>query len=249
MSEIISHCYSEDINLDELNYREKIQPFEKKYSDINNWFKEITIKVEIMSALFKHIEFKGSILELGAGSGWFGSELSKVESVNKVYCLDLSKYLLENITPQIMKFLNAKEEKITRVVGDFNNLQFNDLDFIVFDSAMHHIPEENFNNVLLEIHRTLKDNGKVVGIFEPFLGNNKLVNLLRKHQFGRHERKFGVTENIFSKEQWQQKFEEAGFKANFISHFHDSDQGIIKKILKKMFKDTFPEYIIVLEKI
>lgn len=249
MSEIISHCYSEDINLDELNYREQIQPFEKKYSNINNWFKEITIKVEIMSALFNHVEFKGSILELGAGSGWFGSELSKLESVNKVYCLDLSKYLLENITPQIIKFLNAKEEKITRVIGDFNNLQFNDLDFVVFDSAMHHIPEEIFNNVLLEIHRTLKDNGKVVSIFEPFLGNNNLVNFLRKRQFGRHERKFGVTENIFSKEQWQQKFEDAGFKANFISHFHDSEQGIIKKILKKMFKETFPEYIIVLEKI
>lgn len=252
MNEIIYHNYSENINLNELNYREEIQPLEETYKNKSHWLSVIDSKLKIFSDLINFIDFNGTVLELGAGSAWFSCEMSKVEKVEKVYSLDMSKYILENITPQVIKHLNAKEEKIYRVVGDFSNLNFENIDFVIFDGAMHHIPEEQFGQVLSEINKVLKPNGKLVAIFEPFLGSNKLINKVRKHYFGLHERKQGVTENIFTKKEWDFFFESAGFKANYIPYIYNSEKKGIKSALKvfikKYLSGLFPNYIIVLEK-
>ncbi|MEI7473974.1 MAG: class I SAM-dependent methyltransferase [bacterium] len=248
MKDIVIHNYSDSINFEELNYREKIQPTEKSFANIDNWIKAITPKLKTIPALLKVTEIKGTILELGAGSCWFSGELSKLETVNEIYCLDISPYVLENVAPPLMSHLEAKVDKINRIVGDFNNLQFENIDMVVFDGAMHHIPEKDFNSVLLQIHKVLNPQGKVLAIFEPFLGSNPLINILRKYQFGRHERRFGVTENIFSKNEWTEMFNKAGFKANFIRHSYQAESNSLKTLIKKMFKGLFPEYIIILEK-
>lgn len=214
----IKHPFTDELNLGELEYREKIQPHEENYDEITKWKKIVDgIDREILNKLYRFVNFHGEILELGAGSCWFGSTLSRINSVEKIYCLDFSEHLLTNIAPHIMEHLGAETGKMVRVKGDFNRLYFPDgsCDFALFDAALHHIPESSFIRVFGEIHRVLKEGGQVVAIREPFLSFFPPVRRKQKKKFGAHERKYGVTENIFSLKEWTEKLKTVGFTARF----------------------------------
>ncbi|MFH1638662.1 MAG: class I SAM-dependent methyltransferase [Candidatus Woesearchaeota archaeon] len=214
-SRIIRHKLTKKANKKELDYRNNMQLKESEYSDISNWFKRVNDgRLLVMQGLEKiGIRPKGRILELGAGSCWFASELSKLKQVRQVYALEFSETLLKEISPKIMKYLGAKEEKITRVIGDFNKLEFNDktFDWVVFDAALHHITD--MDQVLQEVRRVLKDGGSILAIREPVLP--KLRPGIRE-TFGAHERSLGVTENIYTKNEWLEFFERNGLRLRFV---------------------------------
>jgi ubiquinone/menaquinone biosynthesis C-methylase UbiE len=261
-SKLIRHKFTESLNKGELHYRKVIQPQENEFKEKSNWIKRVhNGRVNLLPALYKNVKFKGKILELGAGSCWFGSELSRIESVEEVYCLDISEYILKEVAPLVMDSLGAETKKITRVIGDFNKLDFKDkkFDFVVFDAGLHHIPTEDFTKVMKEIYRVLKDDGKLVGINEPFLNNIIFVNKIQRKRFGLHEKKYGVNENIYTKKEWEYMFTIARFKVDFIPYDNIQIDGrftiknLIKKIikytpLKKVFYYLSPRYFIILRK-
>src|SRR5882672_1162498 len=79
------------------------------------------------------LEFRGRILEIGAGSAWFSAELSKLPRVVEVVTTDCSPKPLRDQAPKMFKLLKANEAKITRMTADFYRLDFqNDhFDFVV----------------------------------------------------------------------------------------------------------------------
>jgi len=258
---VIKHELTQDVNREELYYRDVIQPNEGEFRQLSSWLIRSLEKSEILSELYRFIEFKGEILELGAGSCWFSSGLSLLGSVSRIYCLDMSRSILENIAPYVMKHLGANTEKLFRVIGDFNKLWFQDrkFDFVVFDASLHHIPESNHSRVLKEVYRVLRTDGKVVAINEPFLSSNSTFNKYRKSRFGVHERKYGVTENIYTKEEWKRILENVGFRCFFIPQgFIKTNnslelKNLMKRVIKKsflkgLFLYFFPRYFVVLEK-
>ena len=240
-SRLIKHKFSQALNKQELNYREIIQPRENEFNHTSKWIERISDgRRGILPILYRFIKFKGEILELGAGSCWFASELSRLDSVSKIYCLDMSEFILKNVAPRVMQYLSADTKKITRVIGDFNKLYFQDekFDYVVFDAALHHIPENNFVNVLREVHRVLKMNGKVVAIREPFLSPIPLWNKYEKSAFGLHGKKYSVTENIFTKRQWESMLKSAGFNCYFLPVGPQASntlnpKNLIKKLINK----------------
>ena len=263
-SKLVKHKFTEYFNKKELNYREIVQPQEDKYNDISKRILRINDgRRNTLHILYKKIGFKGEILELGAGSCWFSSGLSLLGSVNKIYCLDMSEFVLQNVAPYIMEHLGADTGKIIRVIGDWNKLYFENekFDFVVFDAALHHIPDNSFTRVLKEVYRVLKTDGKVVAIREPFLSPLFLgpLEAYRRHTFGSHERKHGVTENIFTKKEWENMFRNSGFKCRFIPHsFQTNNTWNLKNSIKKFIKYTplripfhhiSPQYFIFLEKL
>lgn len=235
---IINQAFSGLINKQELNYREQIQPKEQEFDSIPKWISRIDDgRRDILPILYRFVDFKGEILELGAGSCWFGSELSRLKNVNKVYCLEMSKFILTNISPHIMLHLNADLDKIVRVIGDFHKLDFpdNTFDYIVFDASMHHVPEASFFNVFTEIRRILKKDGLVVAIREPTLIPIPILNRKQKMTFGLHEKQYGVTENLFSRLKWSKMFKSAGFRCKFIPYgFRIGKKVTLKNIVKRM---------------
>jgi SAM-dependent methyltransferase len=229
---IIKHEFTEDLNREELYYRDVIQPSEDDYREVQRWLVVSVENSDVLPELYTFIEFKGEILELGAGSCWFSSNLSLLGLVNRIYCLDISQHLLERVAPHVMKHLEARIEKLIRVIGDFNRLYFQDMqfDFVVCDATLHHIQESSFSKVLGEVYRVLKADGKVVAINEPFLSRNAGFNKHRRGRFGAHEREYGVTENIYTKEEWRGIFEGAGFKCHFIPcEFIKADKPELRK--------------------
>lgn len=260
-SKLVKHKFTKDLNEKEVNYRNIIQPQEDKFNDISKWIKTINDgRRNISPILYRLIEFKGEILELGAGSCWFSSELSLLKSVNKIYCLDISEFILKNVAPYVMEHLGANTEKLIRVIGDFNKLYFQDkkFDYVVFDASLHHIPEDSFIEILKEVYRVLKIDGKVVAIRESFLSPIPIFNKYRRRTFGLHEKKYGVTENIFTKREWENMFENAGFECHFIPYDLQVNNTLnLKNLMKKFIKYSplrapfshfFPRYIIVLRK-
>jgi ubiquinone/menaquinone biosynthesis C-methylase UbiE len=189
------------------------------------------------------IGFYGKVLELGAGSCWFSSEISKIRSVEAVYALELSKSLLTRIAPLIMKRLQAKTNKIQRISGDFHELPFkeNFFDMIVMDAALHHAV--NPTQVLHEVKRVLKDQGFMLAIREPVL---PLWRRGQKNIIGAEERSQGVTENVFTLSEWKRIFIRSGLKTKFRkatpTHSAKAD-NLIKKALRFLFLPMLNKYL------
>jgi len=132
--------------------------------------------------LTKHcaLDIRGRVLEIGAGSGWFSAELSKLPLVVEIVTTDVSAKLLKNEAPKIFKLLRASEAKITRIPSDFEKLDFpaNHFHAVVCSDALHqsvHIPR-----VLREVKRVLKHNGTFIAIREPVRPFVKLKPRKRK---------------------------------------------------------------------
>lgn len=113
------------------------------------------------------LEFRGRILEIGAGSAWFSAELSKLPPVVEIIATDASARLLKQQAPRVFRQLQAHAAKITRMPADFGKLDFpaNHFDAVVCADALNRAV--NMLRVLREVRRVLKPGGKFVAIREP----------------------------------------------------------------------------------
>jgi SAM-dependent methyltransferase len=113
------------------------------------------------------VEFRGRILEIGAGGAWLTAELSKLPKVVEIIASDFSPKLLQEQAPRVFKALNANTAKITRMPGDFHQLDFpaNYFDFVVSSAVLHQAA--NIVQVLRETKRVLKPGGQFISIREP----------------------------------------------------------------------------------
>lgn len=113
------------------------------------------------------LEFRGRILEIGAGAAWLSAELSKQPRVVEVIATDFSPKLLKEQAPKVFQLLGAHNAKITRMPADFHRLDFpdNHFDLVVCSTVLHHA--SNIVQVLREAKRVLKPGGKFVAIREP----------------------------------------------------------------------------------
>ena len=113
------------------------------------------------------VDCRGRILEIGAGGAWLSAELSKQPKVVEVITTDLSPKLLREQAPKVFKALNANTAKITRMPGDYHQLDFpaNHFDLVVSSAVLHQAA--NIVQVLREAKRVLKPGGQFVAIREP----------------------------------------------------------------------------------
>jgi len=113
------------------------------------------------------LRFRGRILEIGAGAGWFSAELSRLPNVVEVLTTDYSPRLLREQAPKVFKLLQANGAKITRMPADFHRLDFpdNHFDFVVCSAVLHHAA--NIVQTLRQAKRVLKPGGQLVAIREP----------------------------------------------------------------------------------
>jgi ubiquinone/menaquinone biosynthesis C-methylase UbiE len=113
------------------------------------------------------LEFRGRILEIGAGAAWFSAELSKLPTVVEITATGSSPKLLKEEAPKVFRLLGAHAAKITRMPADFYKLDFPDnyFDFVVCSAVLHHAA--SVLQLLCEAKRVLKPGGQFVAIREP----------------------------------------------------------------------------------
>ncbi len=113
------------------------------------------------------LDIRGRVLEIGAGTGWFSAELSKLPPVVEIITTDVSARLLKIEAPKMFKLLKANPSKITRQPADYSKLPFpaNHFDFVVCADALNR--DVNVLRVLREVRRVLKPGGQFIAIREP----------------------------------------------------------------------------------
>lgn len=236
---------SSDANLQELKYRQKIQPAQSEYQNPEKWYKRIEDgRLSIIPLLEKEgISFKGKILELGCGSCWCASQLSKLAAVQKIYALDFSRVLLTKVAPRVIKYLNADITKITRVRGDFFDLSYFDegyFDFVIYDATLHHaqIPQKT----LREARRILRKEGRIVCIREPVLPNWTPFREILRKIFGAYEKRYGVIENAHTLDEWKFIFHDVSLSFRPIPYFLPTLKGKMRERLKLLNTLLYPDY-------
>lgn len=178
-------------------------------------------RVPIFYSLREKYNFEGKVLEIGAGSCWLSTLISKIPEVKSIYALDISNDLLKIIGNKVIDCLGGEKNKIKFIKADFNKLPFADNEFniIIFDASLHHA--QNLSCLLKEVGRVLKKNGFLIAIREPI---KSYLHFLHVKNFGKSEIKSGATENIYSKQVWKDYFKQAGFDLYFIEDFSNGDK-------------------------
>ena len=148
--------------------RESVERLESEFGD--DWLRSVKEELPRFIPFLTDkcgLEFRGRILEIGAGAAWFTAELSKLPKVVEILTTDFSPMMLKEQAPKVFKLLHAKTAKITRIPGDFHQLDFpaNHFDFVVCSSALHNAA--NMVQLLREVKRVLKPGGRFVSIREP----------------------------------------------------------------------------------
>jgi ubiquinone/menaquinone biosynthesis C-methylase UbiE len=152
------------------------------------------------------LEFRGRILEIGAGGAWLSAELSKLPNVVEVIATDFSPLLLKEQAPKVFKLLQANTAKITRMPGDFHEMSFpNDhFDFVVGSAVLH--DAANIVQVLREAKRILKPGGQFVAIREPVW---PLVKIKSRAKMVEKLVATGVNDRFYSLANYREFFKQA----------------------------------------
>ncbi len=153
------------------------------------------------------VDFRGRILEIGAGGAWLSAELSKLPRVVEIIATDYSPKLLKEEAPKVFKTLGANVSKITRMPADFHHLDFadNHFDLVVSSEALR--DAANIVQVLREVKRVLKPGGRFVAIREPVW---PLVKLKSRSKMVQHLVATGINERFYTLSNYKEFFKQAG---------------------------------------
>ena len=113
------------------------------------------------------LNLRGTGLDLAAGSLWSPFYLLQYSSdIEKIYCIEYSKYRLEKIGPCVLDYYNVPKDKVILVYGSFYelNLDNNSVDFVFFSQGFHHADDPE--KLLVEVKRVLKPEGVIIIIGE-----------------------------------------------------------------------------------
>ncbi|MBX7199426.1 MAG: class I SAM-dependent methyltransferase [Rhodospirillaceae bacterium] len=157
-------------------------------TDRSHWRQQAIIKAQFVMGR----TYTGTILEIGAGTGWASSLLSTLPQVEKVYCSDYDAVSVETLMPQVQKTLNADAAKIQRVFGSFNNIPMeNEVDTVISIGALHH--SENLFVTLSECFKALKPGGWLVASEPtyPDSENNRKIEARYKKEDATSIKKYG----------------------------------------------------------
>ena len=112
--------------------------------------------------MFHGKDISGTIVEIGAGTGWCSAVLSRKQNVDKVYALDYDTVSVDELMPIVFNQLEADKTKIIRVIGSYNAMNLNDntVDCVVSIGALHH--SENLQSTLTECSRILRPGGILI---------------------------------------------------------------------------------------
>ena len=187
---IDSSMYWNDVDIEkykewwiESAHDEKLMRYLKQDTNLEKGFLDL---VEYAEALGHGL--KGLVLDLAAGTCWTSAIVSKISDVHEVIAVDISRHRLEIIAPLVFEQFNANAEKITRVLGSFNEIKMGDnsVDCVILMEAFHHAFD--VNKLILEIRRVLKPKGIVLISGEHIMANKDyfkiiLLNIIKKAIF------------------------------------------------------------------
>jgi len=121
------------------------------------------------------LRIKSRSVDVAAGVCWTSALLSKIESVERIYAVEISKHRVLKIAPRVFDLFNANTKKIKRVIGNFYNMKLGDasIDFCFMSQAFHHA--DNPDKLLYEVYRILRPSGFILIIGEKVVSQRDFL--------------------------------------------------------------------------
>lgn len=161
-----------------------------------------------------------SALELGAGSCLLSLMLSKLVRFENLHCADISLKRMQAMAAQTAASIGADPSILSFSEFDFSNpfpTTDSSFDLLLFDSALHH--SRDMWTTLRECRRVLKPGGLLVASREQYLAplsaRYAIERLLRSPEVNA-----GVSENAYSRLQYEYYFRACGFSPKFLPVTH-----------------------------
>lgn len=158
----------------------------------------------------------GTGVEIGCGSAAFSITASQQSDIRHITCIDNNADRLKEAELFFAPHLHGSLEKLFFVQADFHTLPLSDhtLDFVLADAALHHT--QDLPALLGEIKRVLKPTGTLIAVREPILPSLLPLHFWRKLWFGWRQRLHGDIERTYTKQEWVDYFNKAGFTVQLV---------------------------------
>jgi hypothetical protein len=175
-------------------------------------------------------------VDMGSRTGVGASILSKLERVENVYSVKLSEYYIEKIMPVTFEKFEAMNNKIQRVMSDFNRLDVEDgsLNIVLDIDSFYH--SEDFDRTRDECSCALTKNGVIIAIDRAWLSSfthEQFKTMLSRELPDRLTQKYGIQsgqsftrqdfgEHEYTIRQWFDLFEHHDFESSVFLLRHPS---------------------------
>lgn len=155
------------------------------------------------------VDFKGRILEVGAGTSWASALIKRKDPNNLVVATDISPCALEKGLSVARLLESSVDYSIT---CDAESLPFSDeyFDFVLSNATIHHFlnPQKGIH----EMWRVLKRGGKCCALGEVAAGVPfKAILTSRIGPAGRRAKSLKIEEKVYSLREWRQFYTSTGF--------------------------------------
>lgn len=164
--------------------------------------------------ILPNIDFKGRILEIGAGTSWASALIKKKNPKSFVVASDVSPYALEKGI-QVADLLESSVNY--SIACDAENLPFSEayFDFVLSNATIHHFP--NPQKGVREMWRVLKKGGRCCALGEVAAGTPfKTILTSRIGPAGRRAKSLDIEEKVYSLKEWKRLFTSARFKLDAV---------------------------------
>lgn len=142
---------------------------------------------EKFERMFKQ-RIKGSIIDMGSGSGYAAIWLALNRSVKIVYALEFSLPAVSKLLPRNINF-HGVQETVIPICGSFDNIKIGEkVDFIISFGSLHH--SSCLYSTFCSLSSVLKPGGYVIAQ-EPAM-NNQTTNLEYNLKYDCIEKRFGM---------------------------------------------------------
>jgi SAM-dependent methyltransferase len=155
-------------------------------------------------------------VELGAGTCLMSLLLSRTGLFGEMHCSDVSGPLMHELSSQSAPVVGADHSILKIDEFDLSSpfpYAAGSCDLVMFDASMHH--SQNLWLTLRECHRVLKPDGLLIAQREQYMAaltsGIAIRNLLRTEEV-----RSGVSENIYSRSQYEYYLRACGFRPEFL---------------------------------
>lgn len=173
--------------------------------------------------------FHGTLVELGAGCGFFSAALAALPTVERVYAVDACANLVKELMPKVVPAFIGENgaERVIGCIGEFERIALPDgsVDAIFDFYSLHHAPD--LARACREMWRVLKPGGAVVCLDKARadrLSDAELDALLDVEYSQETKRNMGIAPEIrqtrrmngereYRRRDWDRMFRSAGFRS------------------------------------